>query len=98
MGIPTEKRRDIFDRFRQLDTGVSKAHRGHGIGLSITRELVEILGGTIAVSGDETGGSLFTVILPLPAEDHDGAIYADSGNAFIFDAGPDDDEQFTESV
>jgi signal transduction histidine kinase len=98
VGIPPEKRRDIFDRFRQLDTGVSKAHRGHGIGLSITRELVELLGGTIAVCGDETGGSLFTIILPLPAGDHEGAVYADSGNAFIFDAGPDDDDQFPESV
>jgi signal transduction histidine kinase len=97
-GIPPEKRRDIFDRFQQLDTGVSKAHRGHGIGLSITRELVDILGGTIAVSGDEGGGTLFTVILPLPAGEHEGTVYADSGNAFIFDAGPDDDDQFTESV
>jgi signal transduction histidine kinase len=97
-GIPARKREVIFDRFRQLDTGMSRAHRGHGIGLSITRELVDILGGTIAVSGARGGGALFTVKLPVPAKPDTESFYADSGNAFIFDTGPDGAELLTETI
>ena len=46
-GIPKDDQETIFDRFRQLDSGTTKSHRGHGLGLSIVRVLVEMLGGVL---------------------------------------------------
>jgi signal transduction histidine kinase len=98
MGILPEKRNAIFDRFRQLDMGVSKVHRGHGLGLSIARELVDILGGSIVVSGAEGEGTLFSITLPIPSEATDVNISANSGNAFIFETDVGEDEPFTVTV
>lgn len=97
-GIPANKRQVIFDRFRQLDMGVRKTHRGHGIGLSIARELTEIQGGSIAVSTPKGGGALFTVNLPHPAEPQEDTLYADSGNSFIFDSGLEGTGQPPETI
>jgi signal transduction histidine kinase len=46
-GINPVDQEIIFDRFRQLDVGSTKGHRGHGLGLSICWSLVELLGGTL---------------------------------------------------
>jgi signal transduction histidine kinase len=61
----------IFDRFRQGDTGTTRAHGGLGLGLSIVRHLVEIHGGSVTAQSDGPGtGSTFTVCLPLRGVEH----------------------------
>ena len=56
----------VFDRFRQSDASSTRSHGGLGLGLSITRHLVEMHGGTVeAVSEGEGRGAVFTVLLPL---------------------------------
>ncbi len=56
----------VFDRFRQADNSATRKHGGLGLGLAITRHLVEMHGGTIhAVSEGEGKGATFTVRLPL---------------------------------
>jgi len=56
----------IFERFRQADTGTSRAFTGLGLGLSIARTLVEAHGGTIDATSDGLGcGSAFRIVLPL---------------------------------
>ena len=44
-GIPEVERKRLFERFHQLDQGSTKKHRGHGLGLSITKALAQVLGG-----------------------------------------------------
>jgi NO-binding membrane sensor protein with MHYT domain/CheY-like chemotaxis protein/nitrogen-specific signal transduction histidine kinase len=56
----------VFDRFRQQDASITRKHGGLGLGLSIARQLVELHGGTIAVtSGGAHAGTTFTLRLPL---------------------------------
>ena len=56
----------LFQRFRQADASTTRVHGGLGLGLSITRQLVELHGGTIrAESPGEGKGATFTVELPL---------------------------------
>jgi signal transduction histidine kinase len=56
----------IFDRFRQGDQSTTRVHGGLGLGLSITRHLVELHGGTVtAESAGEGKGSTFIIRLPL---------------------------------
>jgi len=49
IGIPAEKKERIFERFHQVDISISRNHEGAGLGLSITKSFVELLGGTIRV-------------------------------------------------
>ncbi|PWK20105.1 PAS domain S-box-containing protein [Arcicella aurantiaca] len=62
-GIPAEKMDMIFQKFKQINSHGHK-HKGTGLGLSITKQLVEIQGGTISVNSDEGVGSTFTFLLP----------------------------------
>ncbi len=87
IGIPEQDRKRVFDRFVQLDTGVRKRHKGHGLGLSITKALVEMLGGAVSLTGAEGRGCVFTVSIPElktagPVDTSSG-----DGNEFIFEGG-----------
>jgi signal transduction histidine kinase/ActR/RegA family two-component response regulator len=65
-GIPTQFLPYVFDRFQQADASYSRRHGGLGLGLAISRHLVEMHGGTIlAVSPGLGKGATFTVSLPL---------------------------------
>lgn len=63
-GIPPEERERIFERFYQVDGTLTRNYEGFGIGLALSRELVEKHGGTISVTADAEGGARFTVLLP----------------------------------
>jgi signal transduction histidine kinase len=84
IGITEEELPQIFDRFKQLDMGETKTHRGHGLGLSVVRALLESLEGRIEVKSRPGKGSTFTVIIP---ECEDSQMYASSANEFFFDDG-----------
>ena len=71
IGIPTDKKHKIFDRFFQHTSTVSVLNQGSGIGLSITREFVTMHGGTIEVDSEEGRGTSFTVYLPFTCAQHD---------------------------
>ncbi len=64
-GIETEHLSKIFDRFYQVDMSSTRAYEGSGIGLSLTKELVELHHGAISVTSTAGKGSTFTVKLPL---------------------------------
>ena len=63
IGLPTEDTVRIFDRFERAAS--SSHYGGLGLGLFISREIVEALGGTIVVESSPGGGAEFTVTLPL---------------------------------
>jgi PAS domain S-box-containing protein len=66
IGIPIEFLPQVFDRFRQADSGTTRQHGGLGLGLAIVRQLVELHGGRVsAESAGEGQGSTFRVRLPL---------------------------------
>jgi signal transduction histidine kinase/ActR/RegA family two-component response regulator len=67
-GIAPEFVPHVFDRFRQADGRLTRAHGGLGLGLAITRQLVELHGGTVRASSAGLGhGASFTVLLPVTA-------------------------------
>lgn len=84
-GIPSAQQQTIFDRFRQLQSGPTKGHRGHGLGLSIVSALAEFLGGSIDLESAPEKGSLFRLLIPRPQDQTD--VIAPEGNMFFFGEG-----------
>jgi len=68
IGINAEQLPYVFDRFYQADNSESREHEGTGIGLSLTKELVELHGGSITASSEPGKGSTFLITLPLGKE------------------------------
>lgn len=66
-GITPDFRRKLFEPFAQESTEMNRSHEGAGLGLSITRHLIEGLGGTITVDSVMGEGTTFTVVLPARA-------------------------------
>lgn len=64
-GIAAEYREAIFEQFSQLDAATSGRYGGTGLGLNIVRQMVELLGGEVAVESEVGKGSTFSVVVPL---------------------------------
>jgi signal transduction histidine kinase len=64
-GIPKEAQTYIFESFRQVDGSITRRHEGVGLGLSIVKQLVSLMGGDIILKSELGKGSTFTIILPL---------------------------------
>lgn len=65
IGVPAEKLDSIFQSFSQVDNTLTRRFGGAGLGLSIARQLTEMMGGAISVESVPGHGSRFIVILPL---------------------------------
>lgn len=63
-GIPDEHLPDIFEPFRRASNYATRARQGAGLGLSIARQLVQLMGGTISVQSKVGEGSTFQIQLP----------------------------------
>jgi signal transduction histidine kinase len=85
-GIDEEKQKIIFERFQQVETGLTKSHPGHGLGLTIVHELVAILGGSIKLNSSNDKGTTVKVRIPSLPADGNGGISA-FGNELIFAQG-----------
>lgn len=68
VGIDPEFRPHLFDPFKQESEGVARKYEGAGLGLSLTKRMVDILGGTIEVESVKGQGSAFTVELPSQSQ------------------------------
>lgn len=68
IGIPQDKLDLIFNSFEQVDSSISRKYGGTGLGLAVTRQLLEMQGGRIRVESALGYGSRFTFFLPLSDE------------------------------
>jgi signal transduction histidine kinase/DNA-binding response OmpR family regulator len=78
-GISEEELPFIFDRFYQVEDAEHKVSQGTGVGLALTKELVELFKGTIKVESQLNKGSTFTITLPITnnAEEKDSSFIED---------------------
>jgi signal transduction histidine kinase len=68
-GISEEHQKIIFDRFKRVDSGITSTNRGHGLGLSINKALLDLLGGDIHIQSTPGEGAEFTVQFPEAIEE-----------------------------
>jgi len=84
-GISETDRRIIFDRFRQIEEGSTKTYGGHGLGLCITKALLELIDGEIKLESEKNKGSVFSVFVNesenLQSEKD---VFSSDGNDFLF--------------
>jgi signal transduction histidine kinase len=64
IGIPAGELSRVFDRFYQVDSSTTRVFRGTGLGLALVKDLLEQLGGHVALESEPGRGSTFTVTLP----------------------------------
>ncbi|NPA36454.1 MAG: HAMP domain-containing histidine kinase [Chlorobi bacterium] len=88
-GISEKNQKIIFERFKRLDSGINSINRGHGLGLSITKALLDVLDGDIKIESKKGEGSTFSINLPEAKNIIEG--FSGEGNDIFFD---DDDEIF----
>ncbi|WP_420454859.1 sensor histidine kinase [Rubrivirga sp.] len=78
----------LFDEFRQASEGLDREHEGNGLGLTISKRLVDLMGGTITVESEPGVGTAFTVSLPITPAASDEAVSGDGGFPSREPAGP----------
>ncbi len=67
IGIPKDKQESIFEAFTQVDSSITRKYGGTGLGLTITKSLVEMMGGSIIVNSEPGMGTEFIITLALKA-------------------------------
>ena len=65
IGIPSEKLGRVFERFTQADSSTTRRFGGSGLGLTISKRLVELMGGRIWAESTPDAGSVFSLIVPF---------------------------------
>jgi signal transduction histidine kinase len=85
IGIDMTDREKIFHRFRQLDSGTKKLHRGQGLGLSIVQECVQCMGATMQLDSARNRYTEFTLLFPSVASGHLPEGISTGGNDVLFD-------------
>lgn len=69
IGIPPEQQSKVFESFRQSHAGTTRKYGGTGLGLTISQNLVELMGGKIEMVSEENKGSVFSFSIPVQVPD-----------------------------
>jgi signal transduction histidine kinase/CheY-like chemotaxis protein/HPt (histidine-containing phosphotransfer) domain-containing protein len=64
IGIPQDRQKAIFEPFIQVDGSTTRKYGGTGLGLTITKQLIELLGGRINLTSEVGNGSVFSIVIP----------------------------------
>lgn len=67
-GIPPEAQKTVFEPFKQLPEAARVLRKGYGLGLSITKQLINLMGGDVQLESEVGKGTTFTITLPLTTE------------------------------
>ena len=68
IGVPEAQRARIFEKFAQADGSFSRKYSGLGVGLTLSRQIVDLMGGSLELEKSSAGGSRFTIALSLPLD------------------------------
>lgn len=75
----------IFDRFKRADSDITSVNRGHGLGLSIIRSLLDLLGGEISFKSDNVNGTQFIISIPESDEQDNTFTTSLNGDELFFE-------------
>jgi signal transduction histidine kinase len=89
-GLTLTQQTEMFQRFSQLESGVCKKHKGHGLGLCIVNELINQLQGTLSIDSQSGSGTRVTIKLPELISGSDDVSCSSNGNESLFNV----DEEF----
>ena len=84
IGIPNDKVKVIFDRFKRLDNTINTLSSGYGLGLSVAKAITDMLNGTISVESVYGSGATFTVLIPDVHIDTEATGTAIDDNGMLF--------------
>lgn len=71
IGIPADKKEVIFNKFTQADISTARKYGGTGLGLTITKQLTDMMGGTVDLESEEGTGTTFHVKIPAQIAEHE---------------------------
>jgi len=81
IGIPVDKLNYIFEKFTQVDETINRKFGGTGLGLAVSKEIIELMGGKISVTSKLGEGSCFTLSIPFKLSNSDKSIEESPGHA-----------------
>jgi len=92
IGVSENNRKIIFDRFRRVDNGINSINRGHGLGLSVNKAIIDLLEGNITMVSEPEVETVFTIQIPPGSVSQSETLTSSDGSEFLFDS--DSDEIF----
>ncbi len=90
IGVSPENHRIIFDRFRRIDNGINSLNRGHGLGLSVNKAIIDLLEGEIDIKSTPDIETVFTFKLKPGEATGNLETIAGDGNEFLFETDESD--------
>ncbi len=92
VGVSKENKKKIFNRFNRIDPGINTINRGHGLGLSINKAIIDMLSGQLNLESTPNKKTVFSITLPPAKSIENIKGYASDGGEFLFDDDEEDDE------
>ena len=76
IGIPYDKQDSLFNEFNQVDASITRKFGGTGLGLTITKKILDLMGGRIRVQSEEGQGACFTLVIPVQVDHREATVTA----------------------